>query len=90
VGNPKTAVYYDYLLRAAEEASPSLGVEVVPGRVENNAGWKVYRGSTALGRPVACPSGPRFECVTKPWQATASPSMMQAGLAPQRRRCERF
>jgi hypothetical protein len=26
VGNPKTAVYYDYLLRAAEEASPSLGV----------------------------------------------------------------
>ena len=37
VGNPKTAVYYDYLLRAAEAAAPSLGIELVPGRVENTA-----------------------------------------------------
>ena len=26
LGNPKTAAYYDYLLRAAETAAPSLGV----------------------------------------------------------------
>ena len=51
VGNPKTAVYYDYLLRAAEEAAPSLGVEVVPGRVENNAG-EIERAIAAIaGRP---------------------------------------
>jgi ABC-type uncharacterized transport system substrate-binding protein len=37
VGNPKTAAYYDYLLRAAEAAAPSLGIELVPGRVENAA-----------------------------------------------------
>jgi putative ABC transport system substrate-binding protein len=37
VGNPKTAAYYDYLLRAAEVAAPSLGIELVPGRVENAA-----------------------------------------------------
>jgi putative ABC transport system substrate-binding protein len=37
VGNPKTAVYYDYLLRAAEAVAPSLGIELVLGRVENAA-----------------------------------------------------
>jgi putative ABC transport system substrate-binding protein len=37
VGNPKTAVYYDYLLRAAEVVAPSLGIELVLGRVENAA-----------------------------------------------------
>jgi putative ABC transport system substrate-binding protein len=37
VGNPKTAAYYDYLLRAAEAAASSLGIELVPGRVENAA-----------------------------------------------------
>jgi putative tryptophan/tyrosine transport system substrate-binding protein len=36
LGNPKTAVYYDYLLHAAEVAAPSLGIEVVPSRVEND------------------------------------------------------
>lgn len=35
-GNPKTAVYFDYLLHAAEAAAPSLGVEPVPGRIEND------------------------------------------------------
>jgi putative ABC transport system substrate-binding protein len=37
LGNPKTAAYYDYLLRAAESAAPSLGIELVPSRVENTA-----------------------------------------------------
>ena len=32
LGNPKTAVYYDYLLHAAEAAAPPLGIELVPGR----------------------------------------------------------
>ncbi|HTM71785.1 MAG TPA: ABC transporter substrate-binding protein [Pseudolabrys sp.] len=37
LGNPKTAVYYDYLLRAALAAAPSLKIEVVPSHVENDA-----------------------------------------------------
>jgi ABC-type uncharacterized transport system substrate-binding protein len=37
LGNPKTAVYYDYLLHAAEAAAPSLGIEIVPSRIENDA-----------------------------------------------------
>jgi putative tryptophan/tyrosine transport system substrate-binding protein len=36
LGNPKTAVYYDYLLHGAEVAAPSLGIEVVPSRIEND------------------------------------------------------
>ena len=36
LGNPKTAVYYDYLLHAAEAAAPSLGIEPVPSRIEND------------------------------------------------------
>ncbi len=36
LANPKTAVYYDYLLHAAEVAAPSLGIETVPGRIEND------------------------------------------------------
>jgi putative ABC transport system substrate-binding protein len=37
LGNPKTAVYYDYLQHAAEAAAPSLAIEVVPSRIENDA-----------------------------------------------------
>ena len=37
LGNPKTAVYYDYLLHAAEAAAPLLGIEIVPSRIENDA-----------------------------------------------------
>jgi putative ABC transport system substrate-binding protein len=36
LGNPKTAVYYDYLLGAAQAIAPSLGIEAFPGRVEND------------------------------------------------------
>jgi putative ABC transport system substrate-binding protein len=37
LGNPKTAVYYDYLVHAAEAAAPSLSVELVSSRIENDA-----------------------------------------------------
>jgi putative tryptophan/tyrosine transport system substrate-binding protein len=37
LGNPKTAVYYSYLQHAAEAAAPSLGIEVVPSHIENDA-----------------------------------------------------
>jgi putative tryptophan/tyrosine transport system substrate-binding protein len=37
LGNPKTAAYYDYLQHAAEAAAPSLGIEVVPSHIENDA-----------------------------------------------------
>jgi putative ABC transport system substrate-binding protein len=37
MGNPKTAAYYDYLLHAAEAVTPSLGIELVQGRVEDAA-----------------------------------------------------
>jgi putative ABC transport system substrate-binding protein len=37
LGNPKTAPYYDYLLHAAEAAAPSLGIESVASRIENDA-----------------------------------------------------
>jgi putative ABC transport system substrate-binding protein len=36
VASPKT-IPYDYFLRVAESAAPSLGIELVPGRVENAA-----------------------------------------------------
>jgi len=37
LGNPKTAVYYDYLVHAAEAAAPSLGLELLLSRIENDA-----------------------------------------------------
>jgi len=37
LGNPKTAPYFDYLLHAAEAAAPSLGIESVASRIENDA-----------------------------------------------------
>ena len=37
LGNPKTAVYYDYLLHAAEAAAPSLAIEPVRSHIENDA-----------------------------------------------------
>ncbi|HET8544639.1 MAG TPA: ABC transporter substrate-binding protein [Pseudolabrys sp.] len=37
LGNPKTAVYFDYLLRAAEAAAPALGIGTIPGPTENDA-----------------------------------------------------
>jgi putative ABC transport system substrate-binding protein len=37
LGNPKTAAYFDYLQHAAEAAAPSLGIEVLPSHIENDA-----------------------------------------------------
>jgi putative tryptophan/tyrosine transport system substrate-binding protein len=37
LGNPSTAPYYEYLLQRAAAAAPSLGVEVLPGRIKNDA-----------------------------------------------------
>jgi putative tryptophan/tyrosine transport system substrate-binding protein len=37
LGNPKTAAYYDYLQHAAEATAPSLGIEVVPSHIEDDA-----------------------------------------------------
>jgi ABC-type uncharacterized transport system, periplasmic component len=37
LGNPKTAVYYDYLLHAAQAVAPALGIEAVPSHIENDA-----------------------------------------------------
>jgi ABC-type uncharacterized transport system substrate-binding protein len=36
LGNPKTAVYYDYLLGAAQAVAPSLGIEAFLSRIEND------------------------------------------------------
>jgi putative ABC transport system substrate-binding protein len=37
LANPKTAVYYDYLLHAAEAVAPLLGIELAAVRIENDA-----------------------------------------------------
>jgi putative tryptophan/tyrosine transport system substrate-binding protein len=37
LGNPKTAVYYDYLFRAAEALAPSLSIEPISSRIENTS-----------------------------------------------------
>jgi putative ABC transport system substrate-binding protein len=37
LGNPKTAVYFDYLLGAAQAVAPTLGIEATPSHIENDA-----------------------------------------------------
>jgi putative ABC transport system substrate-binding protein len=37
LGNPKTAVYFDYLLGAAQAGAPTLGIEATPSHIENDA-----------------------------------------------------
>jgi ABC-type uncharacterized transport system substrate-binding protein len=36
LGNPKTAVYYDYLLQAAKTAAQLFGIEIIPAHIENS------------------------------------------------------
>jgi putative ABC transport system substrate-binding protein len=36
LGNPTTAVYYDYLMQAAKTAAPSFGIEIIAGHIEND------------------------------------------------------
>jgi hypothetical protein len=47
LGNPKTAVYYDYLLQAAEAAAPSLGVEPFATRIGSDVA-DIERAITAI------------------------------------------
>src|SRR5262249_5306698 len=37
LGNPKTAVYFDYLLGAAQAVAPTLGIEAIPSHIQNDA-----------------------------------------------------
>jgi hypothetical protein len=37
LGNPKTAVYYDYLLGPAQAVAPTIGIEAIPSHIENDA-----------------------------------------------------
>src|SRR5262249_45975818 len=46
--NPKTAVYFDYLLGAAQAIAPSLGIEAVPSHIENDAA-DIERAIAAIG-----------------------------------------
>ena len=48
VANPRTAPY-DYFLRTAEAAAPSLAIEIVPSRVENTADIGPFQ-KTSLSR----------------------------------------
>lgn len=36
LGNPKTAVYYDYLLQAAKAAAQLFRIEIIPAHIENS------------------------------------------------------
>lgn len=49
LGNPKTAVYFDYLLNAAKAAAPSLGIEPIPAHIENDP-LDIERVVDAIGR----------------------------------------
>jgi len=65
LGNPKTAPYYDYLLQAAQAAAPSLGIEAVPGRIENDA--------ADIERAIAAVAGaPNSAVIVLPENATAT------------------
>ena len=47
--NPKTAPYYQFYLRAAEAAGPSVGIELVFSPIENDAG-EIDRSITSFAR----------------------------------------
>jgi putative ABC transport system substrate-binding protein len=71
--NPKTAPYYDFYMRGARSAAPSLGIEPVLTPIENDAA-DIERamgstGSTSLGKRLsmwtafcAAPSLGNFQC----------------------------
>jgi len=78
LGNPKTAVYYDYLLHAAEAAAPSLGIEVVPSRIENDAA-DIERAIAAIA------SMPNSAMVVLPESTTSANSDLIVTLAARNR-----
>ncbi len=53
LGNPKSAVYYDYLFRAAEAAAPSLGIAAISARIENDPA-DIERVVAGLGEAANC------------------------------------
>ena len=54
LGNPKTAAYYDYLLHSATAAASSLGIEVIPSRIENDASDIERIIKNIAGAPYGC------------------------------------
>ena len=78
LGNPKTAVYYDYLLQGAEAAARSLGIEVVASRIENDAA-DIERVITAIA------STPNSAIVVAPESTTSANSNLIIALAARNR-----
>src|SRR5262245_30349643 len=52
VANPKTATFYDFYLKAAEAAAPSLGIEPVPTFVEDAS--DIERAIASFGNAPNC------------------------------------
>jgi putative ABC transport system substrate-binding protein len=78
LGNPKTAVYYDYLLRAAEATAPSLGIETIASRSENDPA-DIERAIAAVANP------PNRAMVVLPENTTAANSNLIVALAARHR-----
>jgi putative tryptophan/tyrosine transport system substrate-binding protein len=78
LGNPKTAAYFDYLLNAAKAAAPSLGIEPVPARIENDP-LDIERVVDAIGRT------PNSAMVVLPESTTSSNSDLIIALAARNR-----
>jgi putative ABC transport system substrate-binding protein len=78
LGNPKTAVYYDYLLQGASAPALSLGIEIVPGRIENDAA-DIERVITAIA------STPNGSIVVLPENTTSINSDLIITLAARNR-----
>jgi putative ABC transport system substrate-binding protein len=78
LGNPKTAIYYDYLLRAAEATAPSLGIETIASRIENDPA-DIERAIAAVANP------PNRAMVVLPENTTAANSNLIVALAARHR-----
>jgi len=74
LGNPKTALYYDYLLQAAQAAAPSLGVEPIATRIESDVA-DIERAIAAIA------SAPNSSMVVAPDSTTNVNSKLIIGLA---------
>lgn len=78
LGNPKTAVYYDYLLDAAQAVAPSLGIEAVSCHYENDPA-DIERAITAIA------SIPNSGMVALPESTTTVNSNLIIALAARNR-----
>jgi putative ABC transport system substrate-binding protein len=78
LGNPKTAVYYDYLMRAAEAAAPSLGIEPARAQIEN--------ADADIDRVIAAVAGnPDSAMIVLPESTTSIKSNLIIALAARHR-----